>query len=241
MLTFSEQYPGNIKYALLTEEYYEGALNLLELNFFTRETTSVACGLSEDEESRNDLRRLCLEIAKNGNSVIAIDTQENKIAGVSINQIHEKGNSFYEQFSKTCKKNSSRNYLKCMLEIDNLIDFFEKYNCTCYMELLFLTTHPDYQGKNIATKLTEYTIYIAEQLKHRRIVKQASHTEGSLDPIPSALIAILTSKISQKLVKKCSLEVVSRIPYEDIKFNGKSLYELLGNKEGEIITGCKNL
>lgn len=82
----------------------------------------------------------------------------------------------------------------------------------------FLIVHPDYRGRNIAARMTEFTFDFMRREK-----------------IPVAFV-LATSVYSQAVFKKTGFQVVDEIKYEDYKVNGQRVFS-----PAPIHTGCATL
>ncbi|XP_044752533.1 uncharacterized protein LOC123312261 isoform X2 [Coccinella septempunctata] len=238
---------GDIEIRSLTKEYLKESLELLQDVFFMEETTATACGLPNNPEARKEWGEICLAVANEGVSVVAIDTKENRVAAVAFNKIYcdktDDGEcSFYERYSKVFKTQSAKDLIICCERADSVTDLFSKCGCNCYLELMFLATAPKYKGKQLATKLATATIALAKQLHIGENVKQ-SLTDVMLpnEPRPGAVVAVFTSNISQKLAEKLEFQIAGTLSYREIARAGKTYYELLDKRQEKCLIVFKKL
>lgn len=78
---------GRIEFESLTDETLEGALDVIRKSFFVYESVSKAVDLNSEPGACKELEELCLNAAKDGISVVAIDTTSNEVVGVCFNKI----------------------------------------------------------------------------------------------------------------------------------------------------------
>lgn len=78
---------GQIEFESLTDETLEGALNVIRTSFFQYEPISMAVNMISEPGACEELIELCLNTAKDGVSVVAIDINSNQVVGVTFNKI----------------------------------------------------------------------------------------------------------------------------------------------------------
>ncbi|XP_045470315.1 uncharacterized protein LOC123677686 [Harmonia axyridis] len=238
---------GDIEIISLTEKYLNESLELLQNVFFTEEFTATACGVPNDPEAKKEWGEICLAVANEGVSVVAIDRKKDKVAAVAFNKLYQKINSknsisLYDKCLKSFKNQSAKDLIMCCKQMDNTTDLFDKCGCNCYLELMFLATSPNYKGQRLATKLTNATIELTRQLHQGNNVKKSLNgTMLHNEPRPGAVVAVFTSNISQKLAEKLGFETAACIFYKDMMRNGKSYYELIDKKQEKILIVFKKL
>lgn len=78
---------GQIEFESLTDETLEGALEVMRKSFFVYESVSVGVEVNTEPGASKELEELCLNAAKDGISVVAIDVSTNEVVGVAFNKI----------------------------------------------------------------------------------------------------------------------------------------------------------
>lgn len=224
----------NIIYKSLTSEYLEEALANIKDSFFIHENVCSTLEVSKEPGASDELLLLCRNAAKCGVSLVATDKITNKVAGVSFNQIQIKssGNeeSTFEKFAKSCKTSGAKAVVDYMIDVDSRCDLFELCNVDCLLEIMFLSTVPEYRGRKIGKNLTKCTIALSKKLLAGENVKV--NLEGKdklpLEPIPKVLSAIFTTFITQKIGDSCGFKVALFISYEEFMHKGKSFAHYIG-------------
>lgn len=74
----------------MTGDTFEGALNVIRKSFFVYENVCKAVDLLSESGASKELEELCVDAAKDGVSVIAVDTNSKKVIGVAFNKIQVK-------------------------------------------------------------------------------------------------------------------------------------------------------
>lgn len=78
---------GQIEFESLSDETLEGALDVIRKSFFLYESVSTGVELNSEPGASEELEELCLNAAKDGVSVVAIDIATNEVVGVAFNKI----------------------------------------------------------------------------------------------------------------------------------------------------------
>ncbi|XP_076384281.1 uncharacterized protein LOC143262258 [Megalopta genalis] len=78
---------GEIEFESLTEDTLEGALQVIRKSFFPNESICKAVNLISAPCSVRALEELCVEIAKDGVSIVAVDVKTGEVVGVVLNKI----------------------------------------------------------------------------------------------------------------------------------------------------------
>lgn len=78
---------GAVQFKSLSDATLEGALNLIRKSCFISENLCLAVSLLEEPGAPDELMKSCIDAAKDGVSVVAIDTNTNKVVGVNLNKI----------------------------------------------------------------------------------------------------------------------------------------------------------
>lgn len=88
---------GRIEFESLSDETLEGALEVIRKGFFPHESVSVAVELISEPGASEELEELCLNAAKDGVSVVAIDITTNEVVGVAFNKLQV--NKYFLQYN----------------------------------------------------------------------------------------------------------------------------------------------
>jgi len=78
---------GAIEFKSLSDETLEGALDVIRKSFFLHESVSIGVELTSEPGACKEQEELCLNAAKDGVSVVAIDIHTNEVVGVAFNKI----------------------------------------------------------------------------------------------------------------------------------------------------------
>nr|CAI5863514.1 unnamed protein product [Callosobruchus analis] len=222
---------GKLEIIRLPQERIQEGLEVLEAGFYPHESVCRALGIASAAEAVDDLNRLCVGVAKDGVSMIAVDKTTNKVAGVAFNKLQVNSNDddagYFEKFSNTCKHPASRRLMEAMIEADSLCNLFERCNTDCLLEIMFLSILPEYRKMNMGFKLCEASMELAMTFRQ--------------GPIPGAMCALFTSPVSQKIGKKLGMTVAARLAYADIHFNGKSFADILEPNNKDVAVEYKIL
>lgn len=92
---------GRIEFETLTDETLHGALDVIRKSFFVHEFVSKAVDLMSEPGATEELIELCLNAAKDGVSVVAVDITTNEVVGVCFNKIQVSECSFFLQAPST--------------------------------------------------------------------------------------------------------------------------------------------
>ncbi|XP_076756566.1 arylalkylamine N-acetyltransferase 1 isoform X2 [Xylocopa sonorina] len=241
---------GAIEFESLTNETLEGALNVIRKSFFVYESVCRGVDLLSEPGASEELEQLCLDAAKDGISVVAVDVDTGEVIGVAFNKMQvlkspaEK--SAFEICSENCKYKSSKALVDFMIDIDARIDMFKHYNTDCIFEIMFLATMPSNQKRRIGELLVSTSIEVAKELKKGNSVKTPVTINGdstikNLESVPSLVSAIMTSNYSQKIAAKCGFEKLFTISYKDFSFNGKTFSERIGDEHPNSCLVTKRL
>ncbi|CAK9818132.1 hypothetical protein ANTPLA_LOCUS9642 [Anthophora plagiata] len=242
---------GVIEFESLTTDTLEGALNVIRKSFFIYESVSRGVDLLSEPGATEELEELCLDAAKDGVSVVAIDVNTGEVVGVAFNKIQVLKNSTeksaFEIFSENCKHKSSKALVDFMINVDARINLFRHYNAECIFEIMFLATLPGMQKRRIGEVLVSSSIEVANELKRNGITVKIpvtvndDNTMQNLEAIPSLVSAIMTSNYSQKIAAKCGFESLVTVGYDQFNFNGKTFSERIGKEHQNCVLVAKRL
>lgn len=76
-----------IDFESLTNETLEGALDVMRKSFFVYESVSRGVDLLSEPGASEELENLCLDAAKDGVSVVAVDIHSGEVIGVAFNKL----------------------------------------------------------------------------------------------------------------------------------------------------------
>nr|CAH7753775.1 unnamed protein product [Callosobruchus chinensis] len=222
---------GELEFIRLPQERLQEGLEILNVGFYPHESVCRAIGIAKAPEAMDDLNRLCVGVAKDGVSMIAVDKKTHRVAGVAFNKLQVNSNDdeagYFEKFTNTCKHHASRRLMEAMVEADALCNLFEKCNTDCLLEIMFLSVHPEYRKINIGMKLCEVSMELARALQQ--------------ELVPGAVCALFTSPISQKIGLKLGMTIADRLAYSDLHYNGKSFADVLEPNNKDIAVAYKLL
>ncbi|XP_025830535.1 uncharacterized protein LOC112903892 [Agrilus planipennis] len=80
---------GEIEVVSLTAEKLEESLHVLRVGFFPQENVCRATQVAQNLNAMKELENLCVDVAKEGCSIIAIDRITQKVVGVAFNKLQK--------------------------------------------------------------------------------------------------------------------------------------------------------
>ncbi|XP_076631781.1 uncharacterized protein LOC143346947 isoform X1 [Colletes latitarsis] len=241
---------GAIEFESLTEDTLEGALNVMRKSFFVHESVSKGVALISEVGASEELEELCLDAAKDGVSVVAIEVASGEVVGAAFNKIQVLKSSMeksaFEEFSENCKHKSSKALVDFMINVDSRINLFQHYNASCIFEIMFLATLPGMQKRRIGELLVSSSIELAKELRRGKSAKTPVKINGddaiqNPSAVPSLASAIMTSDYSQKIATKCGFETLTRVDYTEFRFGGKTFDERIGEEHPNCALVAKRL
>ncbi|XP_066600843.1 uncharacterized protein [Prorops nasuta] len=240
---------GQIEFESLTADTLPGALEVLRKSFFMYESVSTAVGITTEPGAAKELEQLCLDAAKDGISVVAIDVNTTEVVGVAFNviQLNRPGEkSFFEEFSENCKFKSSKALVEFMMDIDSKIDLFQYYNVDCILEIMFLATLPNYGKRRIGEILVVTSIEIGNLLKRGKNVKTPVMLDDhsfirNVDAVPGLVSALMTSKYSQKIANRVGFEQLLVVSYDDLIYDGSKYSDRIDKNHKDCALVAKRL
>ncbi|XP_011171947.2 uncharacterized protein LOC105204547 [Solenopsis invicta] len=241
---------GQIEFESLSDETLEGALDVIRKSFFLYESVSIGVELTSEPGASEELEELCLNAAKDGVSVVAIDVTTNEVVGVSFNKIQVATNSseesFFEHFRDNCQYKSSKALMNFMIDMDSRINLFKHYYVNCILEIMFLATLPAYGKRRIGEMLITSSLELGNKLRHGKNVRIPVMIHGSnevtnADAIPTLASAIMTSSYSQRIAIKLHFDQVLEVQYDQFEFNGKKFSERIDQKHQRVVLVAKRL
>ncbi|KAK9294948.1 hypothetical protein QLX08_010590 [Tetragonisca angustula] len=239
-----------VDFESLTNDTLEGALDVIRKSFFINENVCKGVDLLSEPGASKELEELCLEAAKDGVSVVAVDVNSGEVIGVAFNKIQLLNSSSektaFESFSENCKYKSSKALVDFIINMDARINLFKHYNTDCILEIMFLATLPNYQKRRIGELLVSTSIEVAKELKKGNTVKTPvtindDNKIHNLEGLPNLVSALMTSNYSQKIAAKCGFENLASISFEEFEFKGKTFNERIGNEHRNSVLVAKRL
>ncbi|XP_029157403.1 uncharacterized protein LOC114929870 isoform X2 [Nylanderia fulva] len=236
---------GRIEFETLTDETLQGALDVIRKSFCVHESVCKAVELMSEPGASEELIELCLNAAKDGVTVVAIDIITNEVVGVCFNKLQvysdSSEKSFFEQFRDNCKYESSKYLMNLMIDVDSRINLFKHYNVHCILELMFLATLPAYGKRGIGESLIASSLALGKELRRDKIKKIPITINGNneltnADKVPTLASAIMTSSYSQRIATKLHFNQLIEVSYDEFEFNGKKFSEKLEKEKQKKCT-----
>ncbi|XP_053667314.1 uncharacterized protein LOC128716431 [Anopheles marshallii] len=206
------------------DRYRHQSMEVLRKSFFLHESVCIGSEVNTTPQAQRDLELLCAEVAYRGVTMIARHTPTDTILGVAFNVLQTKNQrediGYFEQFRDSkCTTDSSRSVLNYMIAMDAKVNLFEMYNVNCVLDIMYLSTLPNYAGYGIATRLVEESIQLAKDLK-----------TGKTVPKPELVSALFSSRISQRVGEKIGFQFIKEVPHSEFIFRGKTFADRVGSE-----------
>jgi GNAT superfamily N-acetyltransferase len=231
---------GSIRYELLSPKYLDSACDVIKNALFVSGHINKAIGIPNDPEALAELDQLPRTTAKDGVSVVAIDQNTDKVAGVAFNKLlvgtktlsrisrnfcsQVKSEPFFEDLAKSFKNQKSRQILDFIVTTEGICDLFDVCQVDCVMEIFLLGTSSEYRRQGIAKKLCEVSIEIARNLSNGINIKCAlDGRELVLTPVPRAVTAIFNSFIPQRIGRQLGFEIAAERSNTKVELAGRVL------------------
>lgn len=174
--------------------------------------------MHKNEKAQDDLVEDCIEMAKDGVSLVAIDESTDEVVGVLFNKIHVRGHTeSYEHGLDACTK-EYRTLMKMTQILFERADIFEKYNVDASFEAAHGAVLKSYQGKGVASRLFKESYILAEKLKNRELLVRL-RPDLQLH-LPKVWWAIFTGDYSAKIGLNLGCEIIHEEPYETFEVDG---------------------
>ncbi|XP_076756530.1 uncharacterized protein LOC143426781 [Xylocopa sonorina] len=224
---------NGLEYKLITKEYVEDALRIVAMNMCNN-IVWLGVGVCEEDGAVEELFVAYRETLKHGATLIAIEKETNKLVAVAFNRIQARPvvrNKDNLQISNSLKHRTCQNIVNFLNDVTSKVDVFERYNVNGAMRLFFLVTHPEYQGRGIAVRLSQKCIEFARGLLNGTM-KRIS-IDGPIvnqDVLPEIFYAVFATNYSQKVANKLGFETLFVARYEDYTFDGKKMSERIGDE-----------
>lgn len=147
--------------------------------------------------------------------------------------------AFFETIRDQCQNIASKEYIQMMIDCDSNLDLFTQFKTDCLLELMFLGVTPAHCRKSIGSKLTHYTILLAQELKNGNCLDLLP--DDLKLARPTIVTSLFASTVSQSIGRSLGFGFYDRFPYTDIWFQGKSLAERIGRNDEATILCVKFL
>ncbi|XP_055610980.1 uncharacterized protein LOC129757717 [Uranotaenia lowii] len=213
------------------EKYREQSMDVLRKSFFLNEMVCIGAEINLNLQAQKDLEQLCLDVGRRGVSLIARHVSSGEIVGVSFNVLQTRSApgdlNYFETFRDDhCISENSKCTMNYMITMDSKVNLFEKFNIDCLLEIMFISTLPEYEGKGIASKLVNCAVELAKLLKAGQATEYLPEDERHKQPM--LVSALFTSRISQRVGAKCGFNLINEVPFDEFVFRGKSFTERIG-------------
>lgn len=129
--------------------------------------------------------------------------------------------------------------MQSIVDSANKYDIFTNYDTNCYIELMFLSTLPEYRQKSIARTLCDYTVKIAEELKNGIGLEKVP--EYLRQYKPTCIVAMFASNYSTAIGRRLNFEFIDENRYDDIVYNGKRFSDRIGDDHKSWFMAVKRI
>ncbi|XP_055611913.1 uncharacterized protein LOC129758436 [Uranotaenia lowii] len=226
------------------DKFRDQSMDVLRKSCFLNEMVCIGSEVNLDLQAQKDLEQLCLDVARSGVSLIARHISTDRIVSVAFNVLQTpsaRGDlNYFESFRDDhCVSESSKNLMDYMIIMDSKVNLFEKFNVDCLMEVTFLATLPEYEGKGIATKLVSCSVEFARLLKAGQAFENLP--EDAKLKRPKLVTALFTSKISQRVGTKNGFTQIMEVPHHEFSFRDKTYAERIGSEHPTSILVVKEI
>ncbi|XP_017887392.1 uncharacterized protein LOC108629305 isoform X2 [Ceratina calcarata] len=196
-----------LDYKLLTRDQVEAAL-AIQRETMHQENLAIGVGMFEEEGAPEEMTLLFREARPR-------EGQRDEL------EIFIEGN---------LKLRTSQGLVKFLDDIESSVDIFERYKASTAMELFYLGTNPQYQGRGIGRKMVHKCIDFARGLS-KGTTRRISIDGGALDldAPPELIFGVFASNFSQRIADKVGFETLHEIRYDDYVFDGKTMAQRIGS------------
>lgn len=213
------------------ERYREASMEVLRKSFFLHEAVCIGSEVNLNPQAQKDLEQLCLDVGRSGVSLLARHVTTDRIVGVSFNVLQTPSApsdlNYFESFRDDhCVSPSSKSLMQYMITMDAKVDLFQQFSIDCLLEIMFLATLPEMEGKGVATQLVASSIELAKLLKQGQATENLPHE--SAHKRPQLVSSLFTSRISQKVGKKNNFKEINEVPHAEFVFRGKTYSDRIG-------------
>ncbi|XP_006812766.1 arylalkylamine N-acetyltransferase 1-like [Saccoglossus kowalevskii] len=214
-MAISAQVPG-IQFRTMEACDIDGVTDIISKAFTQREPLTTCLGIPREKDFF-ETRAVCQLAARDGVSVVAVDTTSNKIIGVASSIIV---NSNPEPLDIPTE------VLKMYEPIYALIDKMQKvfHDSPTYknnpgskvISAMKLGVHPKYTGRGIGTKLRQATTDLAQSRGYHFVT------------------AVATAPESQRIYQKLGFQQLYDLKYCDFEMKGNRPFAQLGTLSAEL-------
>ncbi|GLV36018.1 Arylalkylamine N-acetyltransferase-like 7 [Carabus blaptoides fortunei] len=143
---------------------YGEVIEHLRFNFFPDEPLNNSVGLCSKGKPHMELEAHSMDTLKDEMSIMAVDKETGKIAGVALNGISHRGDIMKaQQKLKTVLDIKFRRIFGLLYNINQELDLFSKYNVDDIFEFRIVSVDSRYRGSGIAKQLMLRSELIAEE------------------------------------------------------------------------------
>ncbi|KAK7600811.1 hypothetical protein V9T40_008252 [Parthenolecanium corni] len=148
----------------IPEEKYNEVIEHLRSNFFADEPLNKAVKLCDHGEKHHDLEMHSLKTLEDNLSVMAIDSNTNRIIGVALNGIQNPNDikAAKEELLRA-KDEKYKNIFSFLYDINRDLNLFAKYRVDQIFECRILSVDQNYRGQGLAQRLLEKSLEVAEE------------------------------------------------------------------------------
>ncbi|XP_068905203.1 uncharacterized protein [Tenebrio molitor] len=210
---------NTLEYRQLTSDDVEEALTIMEKTFLREENVCRAYGLTKNPQNVAEQRKLMRDIVKDGVSIVVIDKSNNKVVGASLNKIHVKPapgeKTYHGKFADMSKESISRSNA----EFDDytVSTFFELCQVDCLLELTMTVID---LGRGLATGV--------------KTKQPVDGQELALEPVPEIITGVCTTEKAWVRAKHFGFKLVAEVGFDKFSFEGKTLADVVDNKDFQI-------
>lgn len=190
----------------------------------------LGLNLPEHREALNDMTELCTDCLVDGVSIVARVVVTKQVVGFVVNQIQSRTNdgekSFMAAFMDSkCRSDGCREYLRIQNELCEKYDVLAHNNCDVLLDVMFLGVLPAFGRRSIGSKLVEYSVQLARELKNG----------CGLDRLPAVLrepatrlgcvSGLMASNYSKSIATRLGFVAHAEVFYDQLEFGGVKLQE----------------
>lgn len=186
----------------------DGAVDILNEAFCQREPLTVCLGIPPEKDVV-ETRAICQQAVSDGLSVVAVDTECNKIIGVATSSILDPSNMSLPDIPEDILLLYRPIYsiIGKLQEVFLNSPAFQNNPDAKVVSAMKLGVHPNYTGMGLGTKLRQATTELAQR-KGYHFATAAASSPGS-----------------QRLYQKLGFEVLDGLKYCDFELDGKRPFD----------------
>ncbi|ENN75800.1 hypothetical protein D910_11685 [Dendroctonus ponderosae] len=198
-----------LDYSIIPPSRFNAVIEHLRVNF-PDEPLNASVGLCLHGIPCPLLEHHDLKTMQDGMSIMAVDKEKNKIAGVALNGTSKRGETEQSiEEMKTIENLEYRRIFGLLNDVNLELDLFSKYNVDKIFEVRILSVDSSYRGKGIAKELFAQS----EAMARKNAFKVVMKTDA-------------TSLFTQKVAESQGFWVEKSVNYHDYKDEqGKKIYD----------------